>query len=71
MKKADELREKTIQELEDYLVNLSREGLMNRTNVALGQMEKKHLLRKQRRTVARVKTIIAQKRSVKENSSND
>ena len=59
--KAAELREKTLQELEEELVRLRREQFNLRMQRASEQLPQTHLLREARRNVARVKTLMREK----------
>jgi large subunit ribosomal protein L29 len=61
--KASELREKSPQELEDELLKLRREQFNLRMQKASGQLGQTHLLRDTQREIARVKTIMAEKRN--------
>lgn len=58
---ANELRNKTPDELRGELVNLKKEGFNLRFQQATGQMENTSGIRKARRSAARVKTILNQK----------
>ena len=58
---ANELRNKTPDELRAELVNLKKEGFNLRFQQATGQMENTSGIRKARRGAARVKTILNQK----------
>jgi len=59
--KATELREKSVEELNAELTNLLREQFNLRMQNATGQLEKSDQLKKVRRNIARVKTILTQK----------
>ncbi len=59
--KATELKEKSVEELNAELLNLLREQFNLRMQHTPGQLEKTDQLRKVRRTIARVKTILTQK----------
>ncbi|TDF37595.1 50S ribosomal protein L29 [Alteromonadaceae bacterium M269] len=59
--KATELREKNVEELNAELLNLLREQFNLRMQHSTGQLEKSDQLRKVRRNIARVKTILTQK----------
>ena len=59
--KASELRGKSDQELRDELLALRREQFNLRMQHATGQLEKSDQLKKVRRNIARVKTILTQK----------
>ncbi len=59
--KASELREKSVEELNQQLVELRKEQLNLRMSQATGQLGETHKVREVRRDVARVKTVLAQK----------
>jgi len=59
--KASELKEKGVEELNKELEDLLREGFNLRMQMGSGQMPRNHLLRANRRNIARVKTILNQK----------
>jgi len=58
---AKELREKTPDQLRDELANLKKEAFNLRFQQATGSMENTARVRKVRRDVARVKTILNEK----------
>ena len=58
--KATELKEKSVEELNAELINLLREQFNLRMQHTTGQLEKTDQLRKVRRNIARVKTILTQ-----------
>ena len=58
---ADELRNKTPDQLRDQLVTLKKEAFNLRFQQATGQMENTARMRKIRRDVARVKTVLNEK----------
>lgn len=58
---AKELREKTIDQLNEELETLKKEGFNLRFQQATGQVENTARMRQARREVARVKTIINEK----------
>ena len=62
--KATELKEKSVEELNAELINLLREQFNLRMQHTTGQLEKTDQLRKVRRNIARVKTILTQKADV-------
>ncbi|BBI91545.1 50S ribosomal protein L29 [Serratia symbiotica] len=62
--KAQELREKGVEELNTELLNLLREQFNLRMQVASGQLQQTHLLKQVRRNVARVKTLLTEKAGV-------
>ena len=59
--KAAELKEKSVEELNAELLNLLREQFNLRMQHTTGQLEKTDQLRKVRRSIARVKTILTEK----------
>ncbi|MCV2884336.1 50S ribosomal protein L29 [Aestuariibacter sp. AA17] len=59
--KATELKEKNVEELNAELINLLREQFNLRMQHSTGQLEKTDQLKKVRRNIARVKTILTQK----------
>ena len=59
--KATEPKEKSVEELNAELINLLREQFNLRMQHTTGQLEKTDQLRKVRRNIARVKTILTQK----------
>ena len=58
-----ELREKSPQELQVELMRLRKEQFGLRMQNASGQLGQMHLLKEARREIARVKTIMQEKRS--------
>jgi large subunit ribosomal protein L29 len=58
---ANELREKTLDQLREELANLKKESFNLRFQQATGQMENPALIREARRNAARVKTILNEK----------
>lgn len=61
--KATELRDKSPGELTEELLRLRREQFNLRMQKASGQLGQTHLLRETRRDIARIKTILAEKRN--------
>ena len=59
--KATELKEKSVEELNTQLITLLREQFNLRMQASTGQLEKTDQIRKLRRDIARVKTILTQK----------
>ncbi|MFQ3218270.1 MAG: large subunit ribosomal protein L29 [Paraglaciecola sp.] len=59
--KATELKEKSVEELNTELLELLREQFNLRMQASTGQLEKTDQIRKVRRDIARVKTILTQK----------
>ncbi|MGD8417145.1 MAG: 50S ribosomal protein L29 [Pseudomonadales bacterium] len=58
-----ELREKNLEELNEELLKLRREQFGLRMHKASGQLSQVHLLKAARRDIARVKTLIQEKRN--------
>jgi large subunit ribosomal protein L29 len=59
--KAQELREKSVEELNAELLNLLREQFNLRMQGATGQLQQTHTLKAVRRDIARVKTVLTEK----------
>ncbi|SDB14193.1 LSU ribosomal protein L29P [Pseudidiomarina indica] len=59
--KANELKEKTVEQLNEELLGLRREQFNLRMQAATGQLNQTHMLKQVRRDIARVKTILTQK----------
>jgi large subunit ribosomal protein L29 len=59
--KASELKDKSVEELNAELLELLREQFNLRMQSSTGQLAQTHMLRKVRRDIARVKTVINQK----------
>jgi len=62
MGEAGKLREKSVPELEDLLRDDSKELVDLRIRKETGQLEKPHEIKKYRREIARIKTILEEKR---------
>lgn len=62
---AQDLRSKETGELESELSSLLDEGFQLKMQFGSGQLTKHHLLKRNQRAIARVKTILAEKRSDK------
>ena len=58
---ATDLREKSVDELNEELLNLKREHFNLRMQLGSGQLGQTHRLKEVRRDVARVKTILTEK----------
>lgn len=58
---AQDLRAKSVEELNAELVNLLREQFNLRMQAATGQLQKTHTLKAVRRDIARVKTVLTEK----------
>lgn len=61
MAKPSDVRAKTVDELKDELVNLKKEQFNLRFQRATQQLENTSQVRKVRRDIARVKTVLAEK----------
>ena len=61
--KVSELRDKSPQELDAELLKLRKEQFNLRMQKASGQLGQPHLLGETRRDIARIKTIMAEKRN--------
>ncbi|MFT6791454.1 MAG: large subunit ribosomal protein L29 [Cellvibrionaceae bacterium] len=61
--KTSELREKTVQELNDELLSNLDERFKLRMQVSSGQEVKTHLFKQTRRQIARIKTILTEKKA--------
>lgn len=59
--KAQDLREKNVEELNEELLNLLREQFNLRMQAATGQLQQTHTLKAVRRDIARVKTVLTEK----------
>ncbi|MBB2495240.1 50S ribosomal protein L29 [Aquipseudomonas campi] len=58
--KANELREKSVQQLNEQLLGLLRDQFNLRMQKATGQLGQSHLLSQVKRDIARVKTVLTQ-----------
>ena len=59
--KANELKEKSVEELDAELLNLLREQFNLRMQLNTGQLAQAHLVKQVRRDIARVKTVLNEK----------
>ncbi|WP_115717143.1 50S ribosomal protein L29 [Gallaecimonas mangrovi] len=59
--KATDLRNKSVEELNAELIELLREQFNLRMQAATGQLSQSHELKKVRRNIARVKTVLNEK----------
>ncbi|AAU38647.1 MULTISPECIES: 50S ribosomal protein L29 [Basfia] len=59
--KAQELRAKTVEELNAELANLAGEQFKLRMQAATGQLQQTHQLKQVRRNIAQVKTVLTEK----------
>lgn len=64
MKDICELRKKNINDLSTELLNLLREQFNLRMQSVSGKLKQPHLLRKVRRNIAQVKTLLTEKNKV-------
>jgi large subunit ribosomal protein L29 len=60
--KVSELRQKSTDELNKLVLDLLREQFEYRMKLATGQLGQTHVIKKTRRSIARVKTVIAEKK---------
>ncbi len=58
--KAKDLREKSVEELNEQLLNLLRDQFNLRMQKATGQLGQSHMLSRVKRDIARVKTVLNQ-----------
>ena len=58
--KAKDLREKSVEELNEQLLNLLRDQFNLRMQKATGQLGQSHMLSQLKRDIARVKTVLNQ-----------
>ncbi|AAV82748.1 50S ribosomal protein L29 [Idiomarina loihiensis] len=59
--KASELKDKTVEQLQEELLGLRREQFNLRMQAATGQLNQTHMMKQVRRDIARVKTILNEK----------
>ncbi len=59
--KAQELNEKTVEELNGALIAQLQEQFKLRMQKSTGQLNETHLLKQTRRNIARIKTVLKQK----------
>ena len=59
--KAQEIREKSAEELQEELLRLRKEQFSMRMQFASGQLGQTHLMQEVRRDIARVKTVMKEK----------
>ena len=64
-KKIDSIRNLTLTELNQKITETEKELFANKVKHATGQLEKTGLLWKQRKEIARFKTLLAQKQNQK------
>ena len=58
--KSNELREKSVEQLNEQLLELLRDQFNLRMQKATGQLGQSHLLKQVKRDIARVKTVLNQ-----------
>jgi large subunit ribosomal protein L29 len=61
--KTSELREKTVKELNDQLLSLKEEQFNLRMQKSMGQLENTSRIGEVRKSIARVKTLITEKKN--------
>jgi len=61
--KATELREKSVEQLNEQLLDLLRDQFNLRMQKATGQLTQTHLLSQTKRDIARVKTVLKQQKA--------
>ena len=61
--KATELREKSVEQLNEQLLDLLRDQFNLRMQKATGQLTQSHLLSQVKRDIARVKTVLKQQKT--------
>ncbi|RUO23051.1 50S ribosomal protein L29 [Aliidiomarina minuta] len=59
--KASELKDKSVEQLNEELLGLLREQFNLRMQAATGQLNQTHMLKQVRRDIARVKTLLNDK----------
>ena len=63
--KAQELREKSVEELNAELLSQLKEQFNLRMQASTGQLSQTHLVKQVRRDIARIKTVLAEKKAGK------
>lgn len=63
--KAADLRNKSVAELEKELIALREEQFKSQMKRATGQLANSHVIKQARRDVARLKTVLNEKRNVR------
>ena len=61
--KASELRDKSVEELQQEVESLVKEQFNYRMQQSTGQLGQSHLLKQVKKDIARVKTVLNEKRS--------
>tara|TARA_R110002072_G_scaffold150059_2_gene298146 strand:+ start:5054 stop:5251 length:198 start_codon:yes stop_codon:yes gene_type:complete len=64
--KVSELKEKSVDELNEALVSLAKDQFTHRMQQSTGQLNQTHLLKATKRDIARVKTVLNEKSRVSE-----
>ncbi|MEE4661503.1 MAG: 50S ribosomal protein L29 [Halieaceae bacterium] len=59
--KANELREKSVEDLEKELLSLREQQFKLRMQKSTGQLGQTHLLKQNQRAIARVKTVLTER----------
>jgi large subunit ribosomal protein L29 len=59
--KANELRDKSVDDLNNQLLQLRKDQLKLRMQQSTGQLGQPHLIRETRRDIARIKTLLNEK----------
>ena len=59
--KASELKDKSVEELQEQLVSLAKEQFKHRMEQSTGQLSKFHVLKATKKDIARVKTVLNEK----------
>ena len=68
MHKPDDLRQMTVDQLDDELIKLKKEQFNLRFQRATGQLENTSRVREVRRDIARIRTVAQQKRAAQPKS---
>ncbi len=64
--KASELREKSVEELQEDINNLAKDQFELRMQKSTGQLGQSHLLKEVQKDIARVKTVLNEKKRAAE-----
>ena len=59
--KVSELKDKSVEELQEELVSLAKEQFKSRMDQSTGQLNQTHLLKATKKNIARVKTVLNEK----------
>lgn len=60
--KTSELRQKSVEQLQEQLIGLLREQFEYRMKQATGQLGQTHVLKRTRKDIARLKTVLSEKK---------